>query len=173
LRAQIALTTPTVDRGGDQFKSRYDAFHVGLRMRVPVGNHYVSAFSGYGMNRFNISAQTDGAALPTPSVDYRTIRSGLGAEFTLSDAVSLGVEAAWLNYLSVGDIGRWFPRASVGGLEAGLFGIYNLTQGVYARASVGYQRTYFDFNSKPGDKNVAGGATDQYLAVSLGAGVKL
>ena len=35
------------------------------------------------------------------------------------------------------------------------------------------QRVFFDFNSKPGDATVAGGATDNYVTAGLGAGVHL
>jgi hypothetical protein len=172
-RAQIALSTPSFDRDGSQFRSRYDAFHVGVRARIPVGEHYVSAFSGYAMNRFSISAENSAIKSPTPSVDYRSIRSGLGAELRVSDTMSLGLDVAWLNYLSVGDIATWFPRTTAAGLEAGLFATYAMTDTIFARAAAAYQRTFFDFNARPGDKYIPGGATDQYLALSLGAGVQL
>lgn len=171
--ASIALTTPTVDRNGTSFKSRYDAFHVGLRARIPVGQHYVSAFSGYAMSRFSINAPSNDVRTPSPSVDYRTLRSGLGTEIVLTDALALGLDAAWLNFLSVGDIGKWFPRATAAGFETALYGTYAMTDDIFMRLAASYQRTFFDFNSRPGDKNVAGGAVDQYLALSLGAGVKL
>jgi hypothetical protein len=171
--AQIALNTPSVDSEGSQFRSRYDAFRVGLVMRVPVGPHYISAFSGYAMNRFSITPQKEGGGSPAPSVDYRTIRSGAAVEFAVSNALMLGADAAWLNFLSVGDIGQWFPRTTAGGMELAMFATYSVTPAVFARASAAYQRTFFDFNSRPGDKNIAGGATDQYLALSLGAGVNL
>jgi hypothetical protein len=173
LRAQVALSSPTHDADGNQFSSRYDAFHVGVRARVPVGEHYVSAFSGYGMNRFGITPENREASSPTPSVDYRIVRSGLGAELALFDSFMLGMDAAWLNFLSVGDIGKWFPRATAGGLELAVFATYKVTSAIFARAGASYQRNFFDFNSRGGDKYIAGGATDQYLALSLGAGVTL
>jgi hypothetical protein len=172
-RAQIALSTPSFDRDGSQFRSRYDAFHVGVRARIPVGDHYVSAFSGYAMNRFSVSAENSAIKSPTPSVDYRSIRSGVGAELRVSNTMSLGLDVALLNYLSVGNIASWFPRATAAGVEAGMFATYAMTDTIFARAAAAYQRTFFDFNARPGDKYIAGGATDQYLAVSLGAGVQL
>lgn len=173
VRAQVAITTPTVDRDGNQFKSRYSAYHVGARVRAPIGDHYLSAFSGYAVNTLEIAPEAPNLLSPTPSIDYRMIRSGLSADFTVSDTVRLGLDGAWLHLLSVGEIGRWFPRSSAGGLELAVFATYNLTQHVFARASGAYQRTFFSFNPQPGDQNVAGGATDQYLAVSVGAGVIL
>lgn len=173
VRAQAALSTPTRDRNGNKFSSNYAAYHVGLRARMPLGKHYVSAFSGYAMNRFAVSTENKALSAPTPSVDYRMIRSGAGAELALSDAVMLGLDAAWLNFLSVGEIGKWFPRASAGGLEVAASATYGLTQNIYARFAASYQRTFFDFNPRPNDEYAARGATDQYLAMSLGAGIKL
>ena len=133
----------------------------------------MSVFSGYAMNHFTVTPQEAGSTSPTPSVDYRSIRSGLGAELTLSQTLRLGLDAAYLNYLDVGEIGRWFPRATAGGVELGLFGTYAITAAIHARVSAAYQRTFFDFHARPGDKNIAGGALDQYLSLSLGAGVAL
>jgi hypothetical protein len=173
VRAQLALSTPTVDREGNKFNSRYDSYHFGLRARIPIGKQYLSAFSGYAMNRVSISSEDDDVSVPTPSVDYRMIRSGAGAEFALGDSLGLGLDVAWLSYLSAGDLGTWFPRASAGGFELSGAATYNLTSGIFARASASYQRTFFDFNPRPDDKYAASGATDQYLSMSLGAGVKL
>lgn len=172
-RVQLALSTPTRDREGNQLKSRYDAFHVGVRARIPLGQHYASLFSGYSMSHFTITPQSPGAGSPAPSVDYRGIRSGIGGELTVTRSFLLGLDAAYIGYLAVGEIGQWFPRATAGGVELGMFATYAITQGVYARLSAAYQRTFFDFHAQPGDKNIAGGAIDQYLALSVGAGVQL
>lgn len=171
-RAQVALTSPLLSQGGNQYKSRYDAVQVGVRARIPLGEHHISAFSGYGLSRFAVTADS-GATAPTPSVDYRSIRSGLGAEFALSQAMRVGLDAAWLNFLSVGDISRWFPRATAGGLELALSGTYHITGDVYTRLAAVYSRAFFDFHAKPGDKYIAGGALDQSLALALGVGVQL
>jgi hypothetical protein len=173
VRGALALSTPTTDRDGNKFNSRYDSYHFGLRARMPLGNHYVSAFSGYAMSRFAISSANKDVSVPTPSVDYRMIRTGAGGEFALSDTFTLGLDAAFLSFLSVGDIGKWFPRAQAGGLEVAASASYNLTQGVFARFGASYQRTFFDFNGQPDDAYRAQGATDQYLSVSIGAGVRL
>ncbi|HKP61003.1 MAG TPA: hypothetical protein VJV78_29940 [Polyangiales bacterium] len=173
VRAQFALGAPTVDRAGHKFSSRYDAYHFGLRARVPVGRQYVSAFSGYAMNRVNISSESEDVSVPSPSVDYRMIRTGAGGEFALSDSFGLALDAAWLAYLSAGDMGRWFPRATATGLEVSTAASYNLTSSIFARVAATYQVSFFDFNPRPDDKYAAGGATDQYLSLSLGAGVKL
>ena len=173
LRGAFALSTPTSDRDGNKFNSRYDSYHFGLRARVPVGNHYLSAFSGYAMNRFAITSEDEGISAPAPSTDYRMIRSGIGGELALNESLRLGLDGSFLSFLSVGQIGKWFPRAQAAGFELAAAASYNVTQGIFARFAASYQRTFFDFNGQPDDAYRAQGATDQYLSVSLGAGVRL
>lgn len=173
LRAQMALGIRSVDSAGNEFKSSYDAIHAGILARVPVGDHFVRAFGGYGMQRFSLESQSGNVRSPTPNVDYRMLRGGLGADFALTHALMLGVEGAWLQLLSIGEIGEWFPRTSAGGVEVGLDATYAITERFYARAFAAYQRMFFDFNAQPTDQLIAGGATDQYVTFGLGAGVQL
>jgi hypothetical protein len=178
VRAQLALGIRTVDTEGNEYKSRYDSYHGGLMARVPVGKHAVRGFAGYAMQRFSVSSESDTVSSPTPNVDYRMLRGGAGGEFVLTDTITMGIEAAWLQMLSVGQIGEWFPRATAGGVEAGVDATYAVTPRFFARAFGNYQRVFFDFNSKPEDTDregvkVAGGATDTYLTFGLGAGVRL
>lgn len=172
-RGQFGLNSPTFDQGGNQFKSRYDSVYGGVRARIPLGEHHVSAFSGYSLSRFAVRAEADGVTPPTPSVDYRSIRSGLGAELALSDAMRIGLDAAWLNFLSVGEIARWFPRATAAGVELSLASTYRVTSNVFMRMAAVYSRAFFNFHAQPGDKYIAGGALDQSLALALGVGVQL
>jgi hypothetical protein len=108
-----------------------------------------------------------------PSVDYRSIRSGLGAEVGLSDTLRVALDAAWLSYLSVGEIAGWFPRATAGGFELGLSATYHITGDVYSRVAAAYSRTSFGFHPEASDKYVASGAVDQSVAMSMGLGVQL
>ena len=101
------------------------------------------------------------------------IRTGAGTELTLPRAIRLGMDAAWLYVLSVGEIGAWFPRATAGGMELAVHLTYPLSDHFFARMSGGYQYNFFDFHSKPGDERVAGGAKDQYLTAALSIGVGL
>jgi len=172
-RGQFGLSSPTFNQGGSEFKSRYDAIHASLRARLPLGAHHVSLFSGYSLSRFAIESEADGVATPTPSVDYRGIRSGVGTELALSDSMRLALDAAWLNFLSVGEIARWFPRATAAGVELSLAGTYRVTGNIFTRVSAVYSRAFFDFNTERGDKYIAGGALDQSLALALGVGMQL
>lgn len=171
--AAVAFGASTTDREGNRYKSRYDAYRVGLKGRVPVGRHFISAFSGYAISRLSVTSENKGIQAPTPNVDYRMIRSGLGAEFALSDSLAFGTELAYLYIMSVGEIGQWFPRTTVGGVELGLNATYALSGRFFARASAVYQRTFFDFHSRPADQRVAGGAADQVVRMSVGAGMSL
>lgn len=171
--AQLAIGSSSVDSAGNKYKSRYDAYRVGVRGRVPVSKHFISAFSGYAMSRFTTTAENEEVVPPTPNTDYRMIRSGAGTELTLPHAILLGMDLAWLHMLSVGEVGSWFPRTTAGGVEFALFATYPLSQHFFARLTGAYTRHFFDFNSQPGDERAAGGATDQYLTASLSIGVGL
>jgi hypothetical protein len=171
--AQLARGTRSVDRSGNEYESRYSAFRLGVRGRVPVGRHAVSGFSGYSVSKLGIAGVDTEVAAPTPSVDYRMLRSGLGTELTLTSRLAIAVDAAWLHMLSVGQIGQWFPRATASGLELALSASYAVSEHLFARIGASYQRTVFDFNARPGDERAAGGATDQFLTASLGMGVNL
>jgi hypothetical protein len=172
-RGQFGLSSPAFNQGGNEFRTRYDALHASVRARVPLGAHHVSLFSGYSLSRFAIKSEADGVSAPTPSVDYRSIRSGVGAELALSDSMRVALDAAWLNFLSVGEIARWFPRATAGGIELSLASTYRVTGNMFMRAAAVYSRAFFDFNVQPGDKYIAGGALDQSLALALGVGMQL
>lgn len=171
--AQLALGSTTQDTQGNKYESKYSAYRIGVRGRIPVGRHAVSLFSGYAASKLSIKPTEANVSSPMPNVDYRSVRSGAGAEFSLTQRFSLGLDAAWLQVLSVGEIGEWFPRATAGGVEVMLAMNYALSQHFFARVTAVYQRTFFDFHSQPGDKQVAGGATDQYLTAAVGMGVNL
>lgn len=173
LAAQGAIGASSTDAFHHRYKSHYDAYRVGLRGRLPLGQHFVSAFSGYAITRGSVSTEQSPTAVQTPGVDYRALRSGLGAEFRLVDGVSVGVDAAWLTMLSVGQLGNWFPRATASGFELLFQATYALSEHFFARASGSYRRAVFDFHSRPGDARVAGGATDDVLTFSAGAGMSL
>ena len=172
-RGQFGLSSPSFNQGGNEFRSRYDSLHASVRARLPLGAHHVSLFSGYSLSRFAIKSEADGVAAPTPGVDYRSIRSGVGTELALSGSMRVAFDAAWLNFLSVGEIARWFPRATAAGLELSLAGTYRVTSNIFTRVSAVYSRAFFDFNAQRGDTYIAGGALDQSLALALGVGMQL
>jgi hypothetical protein len=161
----------SADREGNEFRARYDAYRFGARVRAPVQKHFVSAFSGYTMQRLSFSSDSQGQDAPTPDIDYRMIRTGAGSELRLTEVLGLALEAAWLHVLSVGEIGKWFPRATAGAFELGIQLSYALGHHMFARLGASYQRMAFDFHARPGDRKIAGGATDQLLTASLGIGV--
>ncbi|MET0343553.1 MAG: hypothetical protein ABW252_21255 [Polyangiales bacterium] len=170
---QLARGSRTDDALGNAFESRYSAFRLGLRGRVPVGKHAVSVFSGYAVNKVSIAAVEGDVSSPTPNVDYRILRSGVGTELALGRRLGLGIDASYLHILSVGQLGEWFPRATARGVELALSASYAITNYLFARVAGTYARSAFDFKSQPGDAFAAGGATDQFLTASMGMGVNL
>ncbi|MEY4514393.1 MAG: hypothetical protein RLZZ450_6515 [Pseudomonadota bacterium] len=173
LAAQGALGASSKDSFGNRYDSHYDAYRVGVRGRVPVGAHFVSAFVGYTLLRGSVSAEPSETTVKTPGVDYRALRSGVGTELKVVDGMTVAADVAWLNMLSVGELGTWFPRATASGFELAVQANYALTEHFFARVAGSYRRAVFDFHAQPGDQRVAGGATDDVLTLSAGAGVSL
>jgi hypothetical protein len=172
LAAQVGLGgAESTDRQGQRFRAHYDAYKIGMRVRAPVKSHFLSAFSGYAIQRLSFSSESEGVDAPTPDVDYRMVRFGAGTELRVVQALLVGVDAAWLHLLSVGEVAHWFPRATAGGFELALNLSYALGHRMFARLSTSYQRVVFDFHARPGDERVAGGASDQVFTASLGIGV--
>lgn len=168
-----AIGSTSSDSSGNQYKARYQAYRAGARARIPLGAHFVSAFAGYAIAQASMNPTESGVAALTPAVDYRSVRSGLGAEVAVGDDTAIALDAAWLTLLSVGDLERWFPRATASGLELALQATYALTDRFFARAAGSYRRVAFDFHSRAGDARIAGGAVDTMLTLSLSAGVSL
>jgi hypothetical protein len=90
------------------------------------------------MSRFVVKPETKDTPTLTPGVDYRTVRSGVGAEVAVTDTLVMGSDLAYLYVLSAGQVNEWFPRASANGLELSLHASYILTRHLYARVSAAY-----------------------------------
>jgi hypothetical protein len=173
LRTQFAIGIKTVDTDGNKFKSSYNSYHAGVLAKIPAGRHFVRGHFGYAAQSFLVKSQSKTLTSPTPNVSYRMLRMGLGTDLAVTNSIAMGIDASWLQVLDAGQIGDWFPRAQVAGVEFGLAATYALSPRFFARAFGMYQRMFFDFNSKPTDKRIAGGATDNYLTAGLGLGVSL
>jgi hypothetical protein len=172
--ARFAFATKSEATDGTVYKARVDSYGAGLRLRIPLKAHEVSLLGGYGIERFAFD-ESKAKPAPTPNVDYRFVRMGGEGEFAVSDKFSLGARAAFLWLLSVGEIGTdtWFPRISGNAFESTAFAAFALSPKLDLMLSAGLTHYFFDFGAKAGDPLVAGGATDDYITVSLGLRVSL
>ena len=133
---------------------------IALRVRIPIrARAVVGARVGYGRLAFTYGdAGTVSPELPGVGYDY--VRAGADARI----AVWRFALYANFDYLAVqkaGAVADRFPRPSVGGIDAGVGAGFTISEHFEARTGVRYQRFFYDFQSKPTDRVIAGGALDE------------
>jgi hypothetical protein len=174
LRARMMFA---VDTGLDDesFPTSSHAFGIGLRARLPVGEHELGAMVGYSNQTFAIeSAKTDAGVVDPgiPSASYGMLRVELQARLAFGDA-HIGAAAAFLPVLATGELEHWFPHSSAIGLEGQLSVGYALSRSVELEAAFGMQRIALKMNPELDDvdlgRPIAGGAIDEMLFGTVGA----
>lgn len=139
-------------------------YELGVRQRIPVGIIDLVPHAGYLQDTF-VARGGDLA----PDVNYRVVRAGLGIRLALSDRVAVHGSADYLHVLDAGPLtGDRFPRATVRGVDLDLGAGYSFTDNFEAQVSVGLRRYGFDMKVQPTDTLIAGGATDEYLSMTIG-----
>jgi hypothetical protein len=179
LHAQM-LYPVDATKGTATFKTTGFAFGIAARLRIPLGEHQLGVFVGYGGQSLAL-ADSKGVDPGVPSVSYGFLRLGADGRVALSHAVSLGVRAAYLLMTGFGEIGQaaWFSHVGGGGLEAELSVRYALTEAIAFDAGLGLTRYFLSLAPNPNDVGVktnghiAGGLTDQYLHGMLGVTLRL
>lgn len=173
----IATTTEFARADGSiaSLSTTSSEFELGLRGRLPLAQHELGLFGLFGAHAFSLKGDENPNADPyalVPDVNYHFLRVGVDARFAISKLV-VGGHIAPRFLLSMDEIDKarvWFPGASGSGLDFGIFGGWHLTPWLSAVGGLDVVRYGFDFNAiPPNNRVVAGGATDTYLSVWLGA----
>jgi len=165
----IAFALSSADASGASVGTSWSRLDVGARERIPLGRVAVLGLhGGYGQIVYSFDGSPD-TTTQVPSVEYHFVRAGLDARFLLG-ALSLYVDGSYLGVLSTGPVGAYFPRETVGGVEARAGVAQSLGAGFLLSAEASYTRFFYTLNPTPGDAYVAGGALDQMVTASLGLG---
>jgi hypothetical protein len=180
---QSLATSSVLDQNNKKYSTSMLAYSLGLKWRIPFDAHEVGISARYGRHAFIVDSDTDPNAVAAggtavkrdfvPDVAYQYIRPGLDARFGFG-AFGVGASIGYRLVLSAGDIQKdvWFPNAKVSALDAGLFVSYEFVKSLHALAGFDIRRYGYDMHSSPSDlaknRDVAGGAIDQYLAGFLG-----
>jgi hypothetical protein len=158
---------------GATYPTQIHDYNGGLRVRVPFGSTEPYLTLGYGDHAYKMTGPNR-ATLILPDTDYRYLRAVLGVRAPLPSNVSLGVSAGYRYVLSPGGIKTdYFPRLTVGGIEANLYIGYAINDILEARIGFDYRRYFFSMHSKNGDMPIVGGAIDQTYGGSLSLAVTL
>lgn len=161
-------------QNGVRFPTIARVLEANLLLRLTSAGHGAMLIVGYGHHAFELGRTEPSAPdldnVPdVPSVGYGYIRLGLEGRVALHDRVALDLGAAYLVVRRMGGLTDplWFPRATAGGMTASLRVDYLVARHVELRAGLTYRRYFIDMHSRPGDRNIAGGALDQYTSAEL------
>jgi len=175
----VATASHTLGAGsqgssGENYPTLGDSWLAALRVRVPFDGFELGARVGYGQQELRFGVVPGSAAPPVPNYSYGFIPGLLDVRVDLGRTVALAGNGGYLFVTSDGIAqSGYFPRATVGGIQAGLTLIIAIYRPVELRLGADYQRFFLAMNSKPGDANVAGGAVDQYLESTLALAISI
>ena len=148
---------------------------VGLRGRLPLGEHEAGLAVSYGKQTFHVSDTDPGPATGTvPNVDYTFIDVSADGRFRVN-ALTFGAHVGTRLVRDTGSLEKvWFPTTKTTSIEAGLSAGYRLTPMFEVVGGVDLMRYAFDFNPVPPmNPLVAGGAVDQYISGYLALRVSI
>ncbi|MDQ2644981.1 MAG: hypothetical protein M3020_14285 [Myxococcota bacterium] len=150
-----------------EFDNVHSQWAAGARIRFPFDTLEVGAQFAYGVHKFFLKGDEDSPIIP--DVKYGFVKLAVDGTVSLGK-VSLGARVGVRMLGSLGELeSLWFPGATGTGLDAGLMGVYSLTDSLGLALGVDIYRYGFDFNAIPTNNVVvAGGAVDQYLSGWLG-----
>lgn len=163
----------------------------GLRVRAPDGAlHSVTAFEvgggptgRYAHERFELqvhfgffaqqfsfaAAGTAPATAQAISVTYLSLRPAVSLRVKIVERFAIIADGGYRIVLASGALQTLFPRSRGGGFDVALGGAVPLGLGFEVRATFEYSHYFFDMRAEPGDRNVLGGALDQYVGATFAA----
>lgn len=166
---EVGLGLETVAGNGTAHATELWALGAGVRYRLRIDEVELMVDGGYRGYAFAIHEGNDGEPRPdVPNVEIHALRVGGGVRWDIGSGLFFSGGGAYLAPLAAGEIASedWFPRASVGGVEAdAAFGI--AIDDIELRAVFAMRRFFYAMNPEPGDARVAGGAVDQSLSGAL------
>ena len=152
-----------VDASGASSSTDAYGYEAGLRYRIAAGIFDLLPRGSYLVDSFVTRGDQ------SPNVHYQVLRVGLATRAALSARFSLRASLDYLHVLSAGALtSTTFPRASANGVDVALGAGYEIGKTFELQASAALRRYGFDMRSQPGDSVVAGGASDQYLSMTIG-----
>lgn len=169
------LLFATSARDGQSYKTRSLDLRLGLRGRLPLGDHQLGLGIAYGMQSTSFGKGDDGSEAGVPDVRYGHLRIAGDGRFLIA-GLWLQPALALLVPLSLGQIAstNWFPHASGLGVDASLHLAIPLSSSFEVVLGGAFRQWGLSLNPEPSDSSVitlrraAGGATDRYITADLG-----
>jgi hypothetical protein len=150
---------------GDRAQTQIHGYELGTRVRTTFGAFEVFPRISYLVDSFVVQLGAQ-----SPDVTYRSARAGVMARFTASDQLTMFGSTDYLHVTSAGALTAEdrFSRATVRGIDITLGAGYRVTEAVDIQLVTGFRRYAFDMQARPTDSVIVGGASDQYLSLTLG-----
>jgi hypothetical protein len=175
LSSQVDSGDPNVP--GPTFGTAWNRFAAGLRYRLRIGDAddhpiVISPDFRFGFQNFTFEADDaagDAISNEIGSVEYVYLRGGIDARLPIVDVFAVIPSFGFVGPLSSGDSYDRVSGASVLAIDAGLTLAFVIGMGIEARAGFEYTRYFASFSPEPTDPAVAGGATDEFLGLRVGA----
>jgi hypothetical protein len=177
------LTASASTESGQDYSASSQLYDVGVRWRFPIQRHELGVSVVYGRHELKVEAgrepnATAANGLPlnrdyVPDAGYVYARPGLDARFAV-ERIHFGLGFGYRAIQQTGELNntQWFPQATVASLDGSLFAGYELTPGLIALGALDFVRYAHDMHSTVADlqlqRDVAGGAIDQTIAVRIG-----
>ena len=180
--AYTHVLSPASERDGLEFGTSASMLRVGLRGRLPLGDHELGLSFGYESQVFKIEDAQDGTDPQLPSVAYGFLRVGPDLRLALSDSFLVEAEVAYLHGVSFGELAGtyWFPNTSGYAIDVGLRGIWRPVSVFEIYGGAGFRQVGLTFEPDENDPGqgvgvgrVAGGAIDRYIMPELGVTLRI
>ncbi len=165
VRGDIAVGIESKNPAGQAFASSAGVFEGAVAAQLQVDALALGLRVGYGTQWF--SAESIAGARETidpgiPSVKHTYLLATVTGAYAATSTLEVNGAFSYLAGQGAGALSSdaWFPRATSRGFDVQLGAIYNISPSIGLGVEANYRRIALSMNSVPGDKKVAGGATD-------------
>jgi hypothetical protein len=143
------------------------SYRVGARYRIPLESSAVLLGTDYAQHYFFLDVDN---ALP-PNVNYSAVRPSITGRVPMGSKLMLGLTAAYLHILGVGDLAKEdrFPRLTTLGAEAQATLGYRIDRDLDLTAGADMRYYAHSMNAAAGDRidRLVGGAIDVHFGGSV------
>ncbi len=171
LAADFAPYLSSADAEGRTYPTTVYGFTAGARARYTFWRAEVGLTVAYTRQEFSIDRGTVDQAPPEgiPNVAYESLRMSVSGRVQIIPRVAVMARGGYLALVGFGELGgeNFFPRASGGGVEAGVGAALAIVGGLEARLDLDWRRYFLSMNPVVGDRLVAGGSADDFYSATL------
>jgi hypothetical protein len=177
------ITGSASTESGQDYDASSFQYGAGVRWRFPIQRHEIGISVLYGRHELKVDTGrepggTSANGLPVdrdyvPDAGYVYARPGLDARFAVQQ-IHFGSTFGYRAIQQTGELNnyQWFPQATVAAVDGSLFAGYEFMPGIIALGGLDFVRYAHNMHSTVQDlqlqRDVAGGAIDQSIAVRLG-----